>query len=373
MRVLFVVGALAVGGGERHTVDLALALVARGHVCRIVSVKPAEKGGLNVPAAQGLDVTYCDAAGYLDRDALRSLAVMEADFCPDLIVGVNQYALMYVHLARLFKGAVAAPIAAVFHTTELRTRKDHWLNVIYKRFFARSALLVFVCDYQSRYWQQRGLAARRNLVIHNGIDAGRYSPAKDAVRAAVRKQHGFAEGDFVIGITAALRPEKNHAFLIQALRRLREQGVPAKLLMLGNGPLRADLEARVTELGLGAHAVFAGAHADVRPFIAAFDVMTLASTHIETFSLAVLEAMSMGIPAVISDIGGAREMVFPGVNGFVYPANDMEGYLEALGILLDGGRRHTMGVEARRVVLENFTGDVMVEHYRKAFAEVTGT
>jgi glycosyltransferase involved in cell wall biosynthesis len=166
----------------------------------------------------------------------------------------------------------------------------------------------------------------------------------------------------LIGITAALRPEKNHAFLLRALRELRARGLPVKLLVVGDGPLRAPLERQSAELGVAPHTIFAGTHADVRPLVSAFDLMTLASTS-EAFSIAALEAMGMGIPAVLSDVGGARELVLPGQNGYIFAVNDMAEFLTAIQRLGDAGLRKTLGAAARTHVQQNFTRDAMLAAY----------
>jgi len=372
MKLLFVVASLGVGGAERHTVDLARALASRGHECAIVSMRARSADGLNVSAAERFTVSYCDAQGFLDRRAARALAARMAIVAPDVIIGVNQFALMYAHFARNL-GKHVCRVATFFHTTDLHSTKDRLLNQAYKYFFARSDLLVFVCEYQARYWKGRGLHARQDAVLHNGIDAQHYMPDITGARSVTRQRYAIDESDFVIGITAAFRPEKNHVFLLRALQRLRVSGAKVKLLMVGDGPLRASLEHDAEELGIAKHAIFVGAQSDVRPFVAAFDVFTLASLKIETFSLAALEAMAMGIPAVLSDVGGAREMVQSGNNGFVYAANDMEGFLGDIHQIMKSDTARVMGQAAHQLVNERFTHDRMVDGYAKVLSSLLPT
>ena len=363
MKLFFVVGSLDLGGAERHTVDLTRALAARGHECLLVSIRSKSVANLNVIAVDQLTCAYCDAQGFLDTRAVKALASLIATMAPDVVVGINQYALMYVHLAQRPKNR-SYRIASIFHSTELRTMKERLLNQAYKYFFARSDLLVFVCEYQARYWKNQGLHARQDAVVHNGIDTQRYTPDAAGSRSATRQRYGIEETDFVIGITAAFRPEKNHAFLLRALQQLRASGAKVKLLMVGDGPLRAAMEHDASALGVAKHAIFAGAHHDVRSLVAAFDVFTLSSLA-ETFSVAALEAMAMGIPAVLSDVGGAREMVQSGSNGFVYAANDMEGFLYAIHQMMECDTSRVMGEAAHRMVNARFTHGRMVDGYAK--------
>ena len=122
--------------------------------------------------------------------------------------------------------------------------------------------------------------------------------------------------DLLIGICAALRAEKAHGDLLLALARLRERGIAAKVLIVGDGPERSAIERKIAALNLS-HCVFiTGFKEDVRPYPAICDVIVLASHGIETFSIAALEAMAMGKPLVLTRIGGAEEQVIAGKMAF---------------------------------------------------------
>lgn len=365
MRVFFVVASFNVGGAEKHTLDLVSSFSQRGHACTFASVKSCSNTTLTIPKSRQFSVFSCEAKRFLDLRALRTLVSQIEGQSPDVVVAVNQYGLMYAHLARLLCKS-SYRIAAAFHSTKLITKKDEFLHWFYQRWFKRSDLLVFVCEFQARYWKERRLSARRVEVVHNGVDTERFSPDTSAARAKIRLAHGIAESDFVIGITAAFRPEKNHSFLLRALQQLRAAGVAAKLLLVGDGPLRGVLEAEAASLGVRDHVVFAGAQADVRPYISAFDVFALVS-FTEAFSLAALEAMAMGIPAVLSDVGGAREMVVDGETGFIFQTNDMKQFIAAMNVLRERDAARAMGMAAHRFVNTRFTHKAMVDRYEQLF------
>lgn len=364
MRLMFLVNSLGRGGAERQTVDLAVALEARGHKCLLLAVKP----DMSLQASAGDVPARClGARCFLDLVALRALRAEIAAFGPELIVPVNQYALMYAHLA-CYAGANRPALAMTFHTTQLRTAKERFLNRFYKLLVRRTELLVFVAEAQAMFWLAQGFQARRNLTIHNGIDTVRFSPLLVAGhRTATRARHGFGEDDFVIGLCGLLRPEKNHVQLVEAVARLRAAAIPAVALMVGDGPSRPEVEVRAQALGVSGQVCITGLQTDVRPELAAFDVVTLCSTT-ETFSLAALEAMALGIPAVLSDVGGAREMVDDGVNGHVFPPSDLDALVTALARLYHDGRGRMAGEAARRLVVERFTHAGMVDKYEHQFA-----
>src|SRR5262249_14701417 len=134
-------------------------------------------------------------------------------------------------------------------------------------------------------------------------------------RAAIGCRDGDGGGDFVVGLSAVLRPEKNPLQLVDAVANLRARGVPARALFMGDGEMRAPLEARARERGIGAEVFVTGLQQDVRPWLAACDALVLCS-FTEAFSLAAIEAMALGKPVVHADVGGAAEMIVPGWNGF---------------------------------------------------------
>jgi glycosyltransferase involved in cell wall biosynthesis len=167
----------------------------------------------------------------------------------------------------------------------------------------------------------------------------------------------------VIGICAALRVEKAHGDLLQAVRRLRDSGVAAKVLIIGDGVQRAAIEEQIAALGLRDAATITGYKIDVRPYVAACDAMALVSHSVETFSIAALESMSLGKPIVMTDIGGAREQVTHGATGFLFEPGDIAALTQHLGALADRELRQRMGNLAAQTVREKFTVRAMLAAY----------
>jgi glycosyltransferase involved in cell wall biosynthesis len=212
---------------------------------------------------------------------------------------------------------------------------------------------------------------KRDIVIQNGIDADYFTDrSTPQQRAATRAEFGFVPGDFIVGLCAVLRVEKAHGDLLQAVRRLRDSGVPAKALLIGDGPQRAQIERQIAELKLTGHAVIAGHRSDVRPYIACCDVMTLTSHAVETFSIAALESMALGKPLVLTRIGGAEEQVRHGSNGFLFEPGDVATLAQLLRRLTAATDRLTMGATAARDVRERFTIQRMIERFSEELERV---
>lgn len=363
-RLLFLTGSLVHGGAERHSITLMNRLAEAGDEChaRYIQDDPSQLGRIVRRSAGSVDCLH--ARRYLDPAALTRLADDLRTLQPTAILAANPYAVMYAGLARRRAG-LPAPLLATFHSTCLVGLKAQ-VKMLVERFFLNAAdALVFVCEAQRRYWEARGIAARQNVVIANGVDTAHFHPeaAREAGQA-LRARYGFAPGDRVTGLLAVLRPEKAPLQLLTAVARLRQLGIPASALFIGDGPLRPAVEATARALGIGSAVAITGLLEDVRPAIAACDTLALCSTT-EALSLAALEAMAMGRPVVHSAVGGAAELIRPGENGFLFPAGDSAALTSVLARLADRDFARQLGRAARDTVLAGFSETAMVDRYQR--------
>lgn len=369
-RALFVTGSLSHGGAERHSIALMNRLAERRHECHAVYVKRGAGQQARLQLRDGATVQCLEAARYLDVSALRRFARHLLRIEPAAIVAANPYALMYAALAmRLSRRRV--PLIVTFHSNRLLGWKEQLQMAAYRPLFWGADCAVFVCDSQRRYWRRRGVLARRNEVIYNGVDTDAFSGAHDpGAGGRTRAALGFRDTDYVIGVAALLRPEKNHLQLVDALALLRARGIPAKALLIGDGLMREAIRVRARERRVEDHVVITGLQDDVRPYVAACDVMTLCSLT-EAFSLSALEAMALGKPVVHSAVGGAAEMIRPGHNGELFPVGDTAAYVDRLAVLRDRELSGRMGRNARLVVQAQFSERTMVDRYEKVLLELS--
>jgi glycosyltransferase involved in cell wall biosynthesis len=274
--LVFVTASLCHGGAERHTITLVNRLAERGHDCHAVYIK-SDAGQLDrIRLRDGGSVKGLGATRYLDRRALADFAAHISRVKPSVIIAANPYALMYSRLALRLSG-VSASLAVTFHTTLLASAKE-WLQMLYYRpFFWTADCVVFICEAQRGHWLRRLVSARRNAMIYNGVDLGYWRPWSASDREAQRAALGFAANELVIGMCALFRPEKNHLQLIEAVGALRRRGVAVRALLIGDGEMRPAIELRARELGISDAIVITGLQQDVRPFVAATDVVVLCS------------------------------------------------------------------------------------------------
>lgn len=364
LRVMFVTGSLVYGGAERHSITLLNRLVERGHECHAVYVKDDRSQLERLQPGPGCTVRCLEARRFFDRHALADFAAHITALQPSVIVAANDYAMMYASLARWLAG-VSVPLVVTFHSTKISGLREQAKMMIGRLVFPTADCLVFVSDNQRRYWRRRAVFARRVETVHNGVDLAHFNPAEFAAAgAALRLRLGFAPGDFVIGMLAVLRPEKNHIQLLRAVADLRAQGIAAHALLIGDGPMRAAIEAAAARLGIERFVTITGFQAEVRPFIAACNTVALCS-FTEAFSLAAIEAMAMGKPVVHSDVGGAAEMIDDSHNGFLFPVRDTAALVHRLATLANRSYSELMGGNARRMVELHFAEAVMVDRYER--------
>lgn len=349
--LLFITNSLGTGGAEKQVITLLNRLDRRCFRLHLAYLKRDERLLPELRADRLDQILCCDVSRRIDRNAVRRLRELIVARQIDAVICTNPYSMLYGWLARGGRGPV---LVSVFHSTLLHTLKERLQMVLYRPLFNRCDLLVYVCENQRRHWRQQGLHPP-DVVVHNGIDSDFFTDRYTAQeKHALRGTLAVAPGDYLVGLCCALRPEKAPVDLLQAIARLRAQGVPAKALFIGDGPERARIEQAADALGIRAHVRITGMQRDVRPFTACCDVMTLVS-HSETFSIAALEAMALGKPMVLSDTGGAGELLVNGEHGFLFPPGDLEALATSLKSLTSASLRARLGAAAARRVRERFT------------------
>ena len=364
MRLALVTGSLVHGGAERQAITLANRLAERGHDCHVIYVKndPSQLGRLHLP----LDATVrcLHARRYFDVGAVSHLHALLASLAPHALLATNPYALMYATLAN-----PGVPRVVTLHSTYIRMLKEQLQMAVYRPFFWSAACAVFVCERQRSHWLRRGLFGRQNRVIYNGVDVEHWKPV---YATALRRLLGFDEGDYIIGLSAVLRPEKNPAQLVRAIAELIRRGLPARALFIGDGPERGAVLAMARKLRVADRVVISGLQEDVRPFLSVCDVVALTS-FTEAFSLAAVEAMALARPVVHPEVGGAAEMIHSGQDGWLFPVGDTATLVDRLAVLADPVVRARMGENARATVVQRFSERVMVEAYEQLLIEICAT
>jgi len=292
---------------------------------------------------------------------LRRLLLQER---PATVIAVNLYQALYVACATSLLSHRPRTVALVNTSSCRRGLRKRLYQMVLSRF----DLTVHGSQAQRRFWVDDSRRAHDNsTVIYNGVDSAHFEPviAHEAAKR-LRARLGVSPQALLIGTVGRMRPEKNHEVLLTALRHLRVARVDVHLVIAGDGPLRDFLARRAVELEVADRVSFVGELDDVRPVLTALDVFVLPSTAVESFSNAALEAMAIGRPVILSDVGGAREMIDDGVEGYVVSRTELAARLPALiaALYADRRKRQQMGNAARLRAETRFSVGGMVAAYR---------
>jgi glycosyltransferase involved in cell wall biosynthesis len=362
VRALFVLNSLNVGGSETKTIRVVNGLWRRGVRAGIAYLNEPRK----LLDALDPEVPVWDLArqGKFSVAAVKRLRALIRRVQPECVFPVNMYPSLYTSLA--IAGLDSRPRTIALLNTTLLAGKDQWRKSFYRPFLRRMDGLVFGCDLQRQEWQPfLGAERSRCGVIYNGVDTQHFAPLEESQRALARYRLGIPLHAFVVGSVGRLAVEKNQVALLEAAAELLRQAVDVHVMLVGAGAKRGELEQRARELRLSSRVTFAGVQRDVRPCLAAMDAFVLPSTHIETFSNAALEAMAMATPVILSEVGGAKEMIRDGIDGYTVPCASLSTTLPRLLARLhaDPALRQQMGTAARERAIACFSSRSMVDEF----------
>lgn len=206
----------------------------------------------------------------------------------------------------------------------------------------------------------RLLPERKVYCIFNGIDANPFINTDEKKVSILKNSFGLAEIDFVIGTVARLVWFKGLQTLLAALPSVLATCQKTRLLIVGDGPLRQELEQQSRQLGIHEHVFFLGEREDVPDLLALFDVFVLPSVS-EGMPITILEAMAAAKPIVATHVGGIPDTVSEGQTALLVQARDPSALAEAIiRLYQDQNLRINMGKAARACVLSDFTGEKMI-------------
>jgi glycosyltransferase involved in cell wall biosynthesis len=343
VKVALIVATAGRTGVESVVAALAEEFRAQGIDARVIAFEDGplieRLRGANVP------VEVVPVRGKADLGGMRRLARVIRSHRPDIAHTHGQRAMFIGNLAAKLAGR--APMARVaivttFHELAGAKARETRLWRLYAQIeslLARLAADRCVAISQAVRRDAAGVRRvpnRRIEVIYNPLDLSRFNPAVEADRHRARALYGLTGTDVVIGMVGRLIPLKAHRLTLDALPVIAADFPTARLLLAGDGPLRAELTARAQSLNVADRVIFAGDVGAIETIYGAIDVLAHPSLS-EGLGLAVIEALACGVPVVASDVGGLPEILRLSAANRSVPAGDPAALAAALIDVLRAG------------------------------------
>jgi glycosyltransferase involved in cell wall biosynthesis len=343
-------------GGERQALWLAQELARRGHGSIV-----AARGGEPLEArarAAGLETVACGPANELDplaawrlRRAIRAERV-------DVVHAHTAHAVAVGGLATFGSGV---PLV-VSRRVDFPLRRNAGTRVKY----SRAAVLVAISRAVARILEQSGIGPDRIRVVPDGVDIRRtVAPASEDVLASL----GVARGAPLVVQVAQLVGHKDPLNFVRAIAVTRERAPAVQALMVGDGPLRADVEREIESLGLDGVVHLAGYRTDADSLLRAASVATLSSSE-EGMGSVLLDSLAFSLPVAATRAGGIPEVIVDGTSGLLVPVSDPRALGGAIArLVLDDALRERLSANAR-VRAAEFSVERMTDRTIEVYEEV---
>jgi glycosyltransferase involved in cell wall biosynthesis len=354
------------GGTEKHLVQLIAGLPADRFRCTVVAFDMGVNPLLDELRARDVPVIHLPVGReYVPNAAVQAwrLSRLVRRNRYDIVQTFHQKADTFGALIAWLSGARRL-VSSKRDTGDLRKPLHVFLNRRLRSLFQE--FIVVAEAVRVAVVTRDQLPDARVTTIYNGVDLRKFSVATAQQRFEARTRFGFGSGDFVVGMVAGFRPEKSHDVFFAGLAQALSSIPTLKVLAVGGGELLSQFQEQISHSQLAQRVVFTGELTDVLPCLWSMDVACLTPGSNEGFSNALIEQMAVGLPLIVTDVGGNAEAVIDGVNGYVVSVGDA-GALSAALIRLYQNReaRCAMGRASRQCAEERFSLDRMcAEHAR---------
>ena len=260
------------------------------------------------------------------RSEMDILAIMQ------LAQAMKRYKCRLVHFHDAHSVAVGSaaaalakvPLRVVSRRVDFPLRKNFLSRIKYNKDIDE---IIAVSQDIKRVLVSGGINSRKVTVIPDGID---FLPFEEAVPSDfLRKELAFSPDDYLVGIVAHLADHKGHKYLIRASKILREKAPGIKVIIVGEGPMRLELDRLAKEIKVEDMVFFLGFREDVPRILASLDLFVL-SSYLEGLGSSILDAMACRLPVVATQVGGIPEVVIPGETGLLVPPRNSKALANAI-------------------------------------------
>lgn len=358
-RIALIIPTLDRSGAEKQFTLLATGLPQDRYEIQAVLLSRAGPYAENLQQAQ-IPITLLGKQSKLDLSAWWKLRTWLRRFQPDII---HTWLFAGNAYGRLAAGTVPKAKIVVSERC-VDSWKRGWQLWLDRRLISRTDRLVGNSASVVEFYRQLGVPNEKLVCIPNGIEL---PPAAEIDRTALLAELGWPEDAFVAGYVGRLAAQKRVDDLIFAIETLRQTVPSARLLVIGDGPLRSSLAQFSRDIGCEDQVRFLGHREDTRRWLTLMNVFCLASSF-EGMSNSLMEAMAAGVPTLASDIPPNRELVTTGETGLLVPVGDRVAYIQFLKLLNDDPALcRRLGNAAAERMRQNFSVSTMVQRYRELY------
>ena len=361
--ILFVVHSLVVGGTENLVFQMAKLLKGqyRVGICCL-----DKKGTIwDLAEAEGIELFLIERPSGFNLATISELRKVFEIFSPSIIHAHQYTPLFYSSLAKLYSplGMKLLFTEHGRHYPDIVSRKRRIFNKLLRFFIDK---IIVVSEFtKTSLVEQEGFAGGEIEVIYNGIDCG-----SDIDSQNIRDEIGVSHDTKILAVVGSLRPVKNPLFPLRAYSLIAKEFPSTKLLFLGEGELRPQLEEFIEENGLSEQVELIGSIYPAQPYFGSFNLFIMGSLS-EACSLALLEAMQVGVPVIVSNRGGSPELVQNGEFGGIVDCDDDFALADEMRKVLledsDVAKKARMGMDHVR---KNFSFELMFRRYSEVYSSM---
>ena len=360
--VVYVITTTGFGGAERQVLELAATMRSRGWHVGVISMLPMHEQ-FTVLESSGVRLASLGmSAGVADPRGLVRLARLLRAWRPDVVHGHMVHGILLTRLVRLL-----APVPRVVSTMHSSEQGAQWRYHAFRLTDRLADVTTTVSRAALDETVRRRGAGRHGIeLVPNGIRTARYGD-DPGLRAATRRAMGL-DGRFTWLAVGRLVPLKQHADLLRAMSIVREEVGGVRLLLAGKGPLEAALREQIERDGLVDSVALLGLREDVRALMQAADGFVMSSAW-EGLPMVLLEAAASSLPAVVTDVGGSRDVIVDEETGLLVPARDYRALASAMLRLMTmpPHDRHQIGIQARERAVQSFDMDRIADRWEALY------
>ncbi len=366
LNILHVIGSAESGGGERYLYDL---IKYSSKEFKHKVVLPYRGPFEELLKKAGYDYLIVDLQKKFSFQSLYRIKKVIKKNKIKILHSHGYRANFYARLSCIFTKTINISTVHVSLYDYIDTSKLRRIVYIFLEKILSYKTSKFICISKAMKSDMIKLGIKKNklVLISNGVDLERFKRHNSDQK---KRDLGISNLGPVIGTVGRMVTEKGQVYLIEALKKIKNNFQDIKCLFVGEGPMLKELRQKAYALGINDCCVFTGAVTDIESIYPILDVFVLPSLR-EPFGLALLEAMACGIPIIATNTGGPNDIISDGVNGFLIPAMDSDAISFKLKFLLQNNSIcKSIGINGRKAAIKNFDVKNTVKRIEKVYLEI---